>query len=98
MAQAWKSLWLVPSWWQECRSRGGRVGEAGGKSKRAPAPLSARGRTQALVLRAPDERVHIGIGLASSPTEVGVERLGAELRCRDRERDVVPAGHLSLAD
>src|SRR5262249_46150717 len=34
----------------------------------------------ALLLRVPDQRVEVRIGLTSGPTQIGIERLGAELR------------------
>ena len=48
-------------------------------------------------MRAPDQRVDVGIGLTRGTAEIGVERLGAELGCRDRQRHVLLAGGLALA-
>jgi len=50
------------------------------------------------VLRAPDQGVHVGVGLTGGSTEIGVERLGAELRCSAGQGDLVLTRGLALAD
>src|SRR6185295_16748434 len=49
----------------------------------------------ALILRAPDQRVYVRVGVAGGTAEIGIERLGAELGGGDRERDVVPTRGLA---
>jgi hypothetical protein len=77
------------------------VGEAGREenASRASTALPARWRKARglLVLRAPDQRVDVGVGLTSGATEVGVEHPGTELGGRDRKRDVLLARTLSHA-
>jgi hypothetical protein len=82
---------------QKCPPRVGGWGQAGGIKGRAPAPLPVQGRKKGSVLRAPDERVDVRVGLARGTAKVSVDRFRTELGRRDRERDVILAGGLALA-
>src|SRR5262249_57878020 len=75
-----RSAWIVTRCGRESAAAAGwRGGEA----------------LEALVLRAPDQCVHVRIGVAGGAAKVGVERLGPKLRCGDRQRDVVPTRRLA---
>jgi len=67
------------------------------KSKEGPHRHQCGGEATRSVLRAPDERVDVRVGLPRRSAEVGVDRLGAELGRRYRERDVLLPGGLTLA-
>src|SRR5262249_43810436 len=68
----------------------------GNESPRAA--VGARARRVRLILRAPDQRVHVRVGVAGGAAEIGVERFGPELRGGDRERDVVPTRSLAATN
>ena len=60
-----------------CQTGEGRVGR--GRlvgSKEEPPRLRREGKARPLVLRAPDQRVDVRIGLPGGSAEIGVERLG----------------------
>src|SRR5581483_4243335 len=80
--------------------QGGGWGPAGGCAKawkEPPRRCRRGGEDEGLLSRIPDQGVDVRIGLARSSAEVRIERLGAELRGRDRQRHVLLAGHLTHA-